>query len=86
MRSFPMWRTVTGICLRNRMSGILQKAEQRGTCIEARELIIMLPPSLIDYDDDLLLKYMTSIFLENMMWDAMRHYTTIRAKPIYIFI
>ena len=40
------------------------KSGTEGTCIEARELIIMLPPSLIDYDHDLLLKYMTSIFLE----------------------
>ena len=40
------------------------KSGTEGTCMEARELIIMLPPSLIDYDHDLLLKYMTSIFLE----------------------
>ena len=40
------------------------KSGTEGICIEARELIIMLPPSLIDYDHDLLLKYMTSIFLE----------------------
>ena len=27
--SFPMWKAATGICLRNRISGILQKAEQK---------------------------------------------------------
>ena len=40
------------------------KSGTEGTCIEARELIIMLPPSLIRYDHELLLKYMTSVFLE----------------------
>lgn len=40
------------------------KSGTDGTCIEARELIIMLPPSLIDYDHELLLKYITSKFLE----------------------
>ena len=35
------------------------KSGTEGTCIEARELIIMLPPSLIEYDHELLLKYMT---------------------------
>ena len=36
----------------------------KGTCIEARELILMLPPSLIEYDHDDLLKYLTEIFSE----------------------
>ena len=40
------------------------KSGTEGTCIEARELIIMLPPSLIEYDHELLLKYLTSVFLE----------------------
>lgn len=40
------------------------KSGTEGTCIEARELIIMLPQSLIDYDYEILLKYMTSKFLE----------------------
>ncbi len=40
------------------------KSGTEGTCIEARELIIMLPPSLIEYDHELLLKYITSVFLE----------------------
>ena len=40
------------------------KSGTEGTCIEARELIIMLPPSLIEYDHVLLLKYITSAFLE----------------------
>ena len=40
------------------------KSGTEGTCIEARELIIMLPPSLIEYDHKLLLKYITSVFLE----------------------
>ena len=40
------------------------KSGTEGTCIEARELIIMLPPSMIEYDHELLLKYMTSVFLE----------------------
>lgn len=35
-----------------------------GKCIEARELIIMLPPSLIEYDHDKLLKYFTTVFAE----------------------
>ena len=34
---------------------------------EGKELIIMLPPSLIDYDHEILLKYVTSNFLENIM-------------------
>ena len=50
MRSFPMWRTATGICLRNRITRDFAKSGTDGTCIEARELIIMLPPSLIEYD------------------------------------
>lgn len=33
------------------------KSGTKGTCIEGRELIIMLPPSLMGYDHDLLLKY-----------------------------
>ena len=36
----------------------------KGKCIEARELIIMLPPSLIGYDHDMLLKYFTAKFVE----------------------
>ena len=36
----------------------------KGKCIEARELIIMLPPSLIGYDHDILLKYFTAKFVE----------------------
>lgn len=40
------------------------KSGTEGTCIEDRELIIMLPPSLIDYDHEILLKYITSKFLE----------------------
>lgn len=40
------------------------KSGTDGTCIEARELIIMLPPSFIDFDHELLLKYFTSKFLE----------------------
>ena len=40
------------------------KSGIEGTCIEARELIIMLPPSLIESDHELLVKYMTSVFLE----------------------
>ena len=35
-----------------------------GKCIEARELIIMLPPGLIHYDHDTLLKYFTAKFVE----------------------
>lgn len=35
-----------------------------GRCIEARELIIMLPPSLIEYDHETLLKYFTGRFAE----------------------
>ena len=38
------------------------KSGTEGTCIEARELIIMLPPSLIEYDHEILLKYITSKF------------------------
>ena len=36
----------------------------RGADYYRRELIIMLPPSLIKYDHELLLKYMTSVLLE----------------------
>ena len=35
-----------------------------GKCIEARGLIIMLPPGLIHYDHDTLLKYFTAKFVE----------------------
>ena len=35
-----------------------------GKCIEAREMIIMLPPGLIHYDHDTLLKYFTAKFVE----------------------
>ena len=35
-----------------------------GKCIEARELVIMLPPSLFEYDHELLLKYFSSVFAE----------------------
>ena len=35
----------------------------KGKCIEARELIIMLPPSLIGYEHDILLKYFTAKFV-----------------------
>ena len=40
------------------------KSGTKGTCIEGRELIIMLPPSLMGYDHDLLLKYITTVFTE----------------------
>lgn len=35
-----------------------------GECIEARELIIMLLPSLIEYNHEILLKYFTGVFAE----------------------
>lgn len=62
------------------------KSGTEGTCIEARELIIMLPPSLIDYDYEILLKYMTSKFLEKYDVGCCAACIIIRAKPIYIFI
>ena len=62
------------------------KSGTEGTCIEARELIIMLPPSLIEYDHDILLKYMTSKFWKSMVWDAVRLCIIIKVKPTYIFI
>ena len=40
------------------------KSGMKGTCIEAREVIIMLPPSLINMDHELLLEYMTSVFTD----------------------
>ena len=40
------------------------KSGTKGTCIEARELIIMLPPSLINMDHKLLLEYITSVFTD----------------------
>lgn len=39
-----------------------EESGTKGSCIEARELILMLPPSLITYDHDDLLKYLTEIF------------------------
>lgn len=39
-----------------------KKSGTDGFCIEARELIIMLPPSLIEYDHEALLKYFTGRF------------------------
>lgn len=41
-----------------------RKSGTEGKCIEARELIIMLPPSLIQYDPDMLLKYFSAKFVE----------------------
>ena len=41
-----------------------RKSGTDGKCIEARELIIMLPPSLIQYDPDMLLKYFFAKFVE----------------------
>ena len=41
-----------------------RKSGTDGKCIEARELIIMLPPSLIQYDPDMLLKYFSAKFVE----------------------
>lgn len=41
-----------------------RKSGTDGKCIEARELIIMLPPSLIQYDPDMLLKYFSANFVE----------------------
>ena len=41
-----------------------RKSGTEGKCIEARELIIMLPPSLIRYDPDMLLKYFSAKFVE----------------------
>ena len=73
MRSFPMWRTATRDCFAEQNQRDFAKSGTEGTCIEARELIIMLPPSLIKYDHEMLLKYMTSEFPgESMMWDAVR--------------
>lgn len=41
-----------------------RRSGTNGKCIEGRELIIMLPPSLMGYDHDVLLKYMTTVFTE----------------------
>ena len=41
-----------------------RKSGTEGKCIEARELIIMLPPSLTQYDSDVLLKYFFAKFVE----------------------
>ncbi|MDM8126606.1 hypothetical protein [Mediterraneibacter glycyrrhizinilyticus] len=41
-----------------------RKSGTDGKCIEARELIIMLPPSLIQYNPDMLLKYFSAKFVE----------------------
>lgn len=41
-----------------------RKSGTEGNCIEARELIIMLPPSLIQYNPDMLLKYFSAKFVE----------------------
>lgn len=41
-----------------------RKSGTEGKCIEARELIIMLPSSLIQYDPNMLLKYFSAKFVE----------------------
>jgi len=41
------------------------KSGTDGTCIEARELIIALPPSFVDYQPDMLLKLFTEHFRQN---------------------
>lgn len=41
-----------------------RKSGTEGKCIEARELIIMLPPSLIQYNPNMLLKYFSAKFVE----------------------
>ena len=63
-----------------------RKSGTEGKCIEARELIIMLPPSLIQYDPDMLLKYFPQSLWRNMMWRWQALCTIIKQKPIFIFI
>ena len=63
-----------------------RKSGTDGKCIEARELIIMLSPSLIQYDPDMLLKYFPQSLWRNMMWRWQALCTIIRQKPIFIFI
>lgn len=41
-----------------------RRSGTNGKCIEGRELIIMLPPSLMEYDHEVLLKYITTVFTE----------------------
>ena len=42
-----------------------KKSGTEGTCIEARELIIALPESFVDYEPDKLLKFFTEHFKQN---------------------
>jgi len=42
-----------------------KKSGTEGTCIEARELIIALPESFVDYEPDKLLKLFTEYFKQN---------------------
>ena len=53
---------ILAVSVKGESGGFCQK--RNGRCIEARELIIMLPPGLIHYDHDTLLKYFTAKFVE----------------------
>ena len=57
MPPLQMWSRNIGTYLSKENQKDFRKSGTDGKCIEARELIIMLPPSLIQYDPDMLLKY-----------------------------
>ena len=62
----------------------VKKSGTEGKCIEARELIIALPESFVDYEPDKLLKLFTEHFKQNYGVECIC--TTINARPIIISI
>ena len=54
------WRSLLCVTKRN-----LGESGTKGICIEARELIIALPESFVDYEPDKLLKLFTEHFKQN---------------------
>ena len=64
-----------------------KKSGTEGKCIEARELIIALPESFVDYEPDRLLKLFTEHFKQKLRCGVYRCFCTItNARPIIISI
>ena len=52
MPRVPTFRKNVGIIWQRKIQRDFRNSETTGKCIEARKLIIMLPPSLIEYDHE----------------------------------
>ena len=64
MPRVPTFRKSVGTIWQRKIKRDFRNSGTTGKCIEARELIIMLPPSLIEYDHEAILKYFTGVFAE----------------------